>query len=51
VTPTAHWLEMVDWAQPILKDELVVKRGRLKVPDAPGTGIRWNEKAIARHAI
>ncbi len=35
----------------LLKDELVVKRGRLKVPDAPGTGIRWNEKAIARHAI
>jgi len=49
VTPTCHWLEYVDWAAPILADPLVVKDSHVMIPDVPGSGIRWNEKAVARY--
>jgi mandelate racemase len=51
VTPTAHWLEYVDWAAPILAEPLSVKDGFIAIPDVPGSGIRWNEKAVAKYAI
>jgi mandelate racemase len=47
-TPTAHWLEYVDWADAILTEPLVIKDGRVLVPDRPGTGIVWDEDAVAR---
>jgi mandelate racemase len=47
-TPTAHWLEYVDWADAILTEPLVIKDGRVLVPDRPGTGIVWDEAAVAR---
>jgi mandelate racemase len=48
VTDTAHWLEWQDWADPILSEPFPIKDGHLMVPDKPGHGIDWNEKAIAR---
>lgn len=51
VTPTAHWLEWVDWANPILKEPLEPKHGRLTAPDRPGIGIEWNEEAVGKYAI
>jgi mandelate racemase len=51
VTPTAHWLEYVDWAAPILEEPLVVKDSHVLIPDRPGSGIRWNEKAVERYAL
>jgi mandelate racemase len=51
VTPTAHWLEYVDWAAPILAEPLSAKDGFIAIPDVPGSGIRWNEKAVAKYAI
>ncbi|MCS5714185.1 hypothetical protein NVV95_06420 [Herbiconiux sp. CPCC 205716] len=51
VTPTAHWLEWVDWADPVLEDPLRPHDGVLTVPDRPGTGISWDEKAIARYRV
>jgi mandelate racemase len=50
VTPGCHWLEYVDWAGPVLEEPFVVREGMLHVPQGPGTGIRWNEKAVARYA-
>ena len=51
VTPTCHWLEYVDWANAILKDPLEVKDGFARIPDSPGTGIAWDEKAVKKHLV
>jgi mandelate racemase len=48
-TPTAHWLEYVDWADAVLAEPLQVKDGFLTVPDAPGIGLKWDEKAVERY--
>jgi mandelate racemase len=50
-TPTCHWLEYVDWAEPILKDPLLMKKGLVEIPDRPGLGMEWDEKAVARFAL
>jgi len=50
-TPTRHWLEYVDWAAPILANPLRIEGGRAAVPDTPGTGVAWNEDAVARYRI
>jgi mandelate racemase len=50
VTDTAHWLEWQDWADPILAEPYELMNGHLVVPDRPGQGIAWNEKAVARFA-
>jgi mandelate racemase len=51
VTPTAHWLEYVDWATPILAEPLEIRDGNAIVPDRPGNGMRWNEEAVARFLV
>ncbi|MDX1487042.1 MAG: enolase C-terminal domain-like protein [Acidiferrobacterales bacterium] len=51
VTPTCHWLEFVDWASPVLAEPLQVSHGHVQVPQRPGTGIEWNEDAIAQYAV
>jgi mandelate racemase len=51
VTPTCHWLEYVDWAAPILETPLAVKDSHVAIPDVPGTGIRWDEKAVGKYLI
>jgi mandelate racemase len=50
VTPTSHWLEYVDWADAILEEPLQLKGGEALIPERPGTGMRWNEKAVERFA-
>jgi mandelate racemase len=47
-TPTRHWLEYMDWGQDLLADPLVPVRGLTTPRDTPGTGVEWNEPAIAR---
>ena len=47
ITETAHWLEWQDWADPILERHYEIKEGLLHIPDVPGVGLEWNEKAIA----
>ena len=47
VTETAHWLEWQDWADPILQKPFEIKNGLLHIPDVPGTGLDWNEDAVA----
>ncbi|HZS03838.1 MAG TPA: enolase C-terminal domain-like protein [Blastocatellia bacterium] len=50
VTPTCHWLEFVDWANPILAEPLKVQAGHAIIPDRPGIGISWNEEGV-RHCL
>jgi mandelate racemase len=47
VTETAPWLEWQDRADPILKEPLALRNGRLVVPDRPGIGLEWGEAAVA----
>jgi mandelate racemase len=49
VTETAHWLEWQDWADPILQQPYELKAGKLQIPDVPGIGLEWDEKAVAAH--
>jgi mandelate racemase len=51
VTDTAHWLEWQDWAYPVLVEPFSLEDGHLVVPDRPGQGIAWDEKAVARFAV
>jgi mandelate racemase len=50
-TPTCHWLEYVDWADPVLEQSVQLKDGHVLVPESPGIGIRWNERAVERYQI
>lgn len=51
VTPTAHWLEWQDWADPVLARPFEVRDGFVHLPDVPGNGIAWDEDAVARFAV
>jgi mandelate racemase len=51
VTETSHWLEWQDWADPILQRPYAVKDGMIRIPDAPGAGVEWNEDAVKRYAV
>jgi mandelate racemase len=51
VTPTCHWLEFVDWAEPVLERPVELKDGHVLVPERPGLGMSWNEKAVQRHLV
>ena len=50
VTETAHWLEWQDWAYPILAEPFELADSQLMVPNRPGCGIEWDEKAVKRFA-
>jgi mandelate racemase len=50
-SPTGHWLEYVDWAEPILQQPLYIQRGRAVAPDVPGCGIAWDEAAVERFRV
>ena len=47
-TPTCHWLEYVDWADAILEEPVRRKDGHVLVPETPGIGMKWDEKAVKR---
>ena len=46
VTESAHWLEWQDWANPVLQEPYTVTDGHLCIPDKPGVGLEWDERAI-----
>ena len=50
-TPTCHWLEYVDWAEPILQNRIEIRDGQAIIPDRPGAGIEWNEEAVTRYRV
>jgi mandelate racemase len=51
VTPTCHWLEYVDWADPVLEEPARLKDGHVLIAERPGSGMRWDEKAVKRFQL
>ena len=47
-SPTAHWLERMDLAAPVLESSVRFENGFAHIADTPGVGIRWNEDAVSR---
>jgi mandelate racemase len=50
VTPTAHYLEYLDFAGLILADPTKIVDGTLTAR-GPGLGIEWNETAVAKYLV
>ena len=50
-TPTCHFLEYVDWADKILNEPLSIVGGFAVVPERPGNGLTWDEKAVEKYRI
>jgi mandelate racemase len=50
-TPTAHFLEYMDWAEPVLAEPIAIENGRAVIPARPGNGMDWNPDAVARYRI
>jgi len=50
-TPTAHFLEYVDWADKILAEPLKIVDGFAVVPQRPGNGLAWDAKAVKKYRI
>jgi mandelate racemase len=50
-TPTAHWLEYVDWANTILAEPLTLSDGCITASAKPGTGLAWNDDAVAHYRL
>jgi mandelate racemase len=51
VTPTRHWLEYVDWAEPLLIKGMTVVDGKARALDGPGAGLEWDEETVAKYAF
>jgi mandelate racemase len=51
VTPTAHWLEYVDWADVILEEPLRIAGGNAILTTRPGNGLAWNPEAVRRYRM
>src|SRR5882724_5022340 len=50
VTPTAHWLEFLDFASDILANPVKIVDGTVTAR-GPGLGLEWNETAVAKYLI
>ena len=50
VTPTAHWLEYLDFASVILAKPAEIVDGTITAR-GPGLGLEWNEAAVAKYLI
>jgi mandelate racemase len=50
-TPTAHWLEWVDWAEAIVEQPLMIDKSFAIVPDRPGNGLVWKRDAVERYRL
>ena len=51
VSPTAHRLEYLDLASPVLAAPLTPVDGRVQAPDTPGFGLEWDEDAVERFGV
>ncbi len=50
-TPTAHWLEYVDWINPLLTEPLRIAGGMAVVSERPGLGLAWNADMVRKYAV
>ena len=51
VTPTAHWLEYAQWFDPIIAQPIRIENGCAVPDERPGSGVEWDEEAIARYIV
>jgi mandelate racemase len=51
VTPTAHFLEYVDWADKVVQEPLQIAAGEAVIPDRPGHGLVWDRAAVERYRV
>jgi mandelate racemase len=51
VTPTAHYLEYMDWADKIVQQPLRIVDGHAIIPDRPGHGLVWDQAAVERYRV
>ncbi len=47
-TPTAHWLEYVDWINAVVEEPLRIVDGHAVVSDRPGNGLAWDGAAVQK---
>jgi mandelate racemase len=50
-TPTCHWLEYMDWTDPIAAEPVKIANGCWPISDKPGTGLAWDAAAVARYRL
>src|SRR5262249_24468730 len=50
VTPTAHWLEVLDFAGSILAHPIQIVDGTLTAR-GPGLGLEWDEAAVSKYQV
>jgi mandelate racemase len=50
VTPTAHWLEVLDLARAILAEPIEIIDGTITAR-GPGLGLSWDEPAVAKYLV
>jgi mandelate racemase len=50
-TPTRHFLEYMDWADPLVQEPLRIADGCAVIPDRPGNGLVWDMNAVARYRV
>jgi mandelate racemase len=50
-TPTAHWLEYVDWTDSIAAQPVKIVDGYWPANEQPGTGLEWDKKAVEKYRI
>ena len=49
-SPTAHWLEYVDWLQPFLEAPLRIVDGMAVPPTGPGIGLAWKDDVVRKYS-
>jgi hypothetical protein len=47
----AHLLEWLDWSYPVLQRHYEIRDGQVHVPEVPGVGLEWDEKAVAANLV
>ena len=50
-TPTAHWLEYVDWMNTLLAEPLQIVGGMAVPSERPGSGVTWNDAMVRRYTV
>ena len=51
VTPTADYLEWMNWVDPLLVEPYRIKDGHLVIPERPGAGLQFNRDVIDRYRV
>jgi mandelate racemase len=49
-TPTAHWLEYVDWMSPLLAEPARIVDGAVTPSERPGLGLAWDDDVVRKYA-